>query len=253
MKKGLTIKRTIAVAATLAGIALAPAVGAQGYDGNFMVRLQATGVFTDDSLKSLRSVSGAPVSDLKAAGFDAEVSDRFLPTATLTYFFNRNLAVELFCCFSRHHVDLKAPAGFAALSGKVAESWIFPPALTLQYHFDGMGAFKPYVGVGAQWIHFFNEGTGSNTLQSTGVSFKDAFGVTLQAGVDLAIGNGWYLNADVKKSWLETTATWHNSAVTGGNIVAKADLNPLIVSGGIGYRFSLDDLFGRRSAPAPLK
>lgn len=234
----------------LAGIAAlvgASAASAQGtYDGNFMIRLQGTVVVTQDELKSLRSVSGAPVGDLKAAGFDAEVSDTVLPTATLTYFLNKNLALELFCCFSKHHVDLKPPAAFSGLSGNVAESWIFPPALTLQYHFDRAGPIKPYVGVGAQWIHFFDEKTASNTLQATSVNFSDAFGVTLQAGVDVAIGNGWYLNADIKKSFLDTTVTWHNSAVTGGDIKAKADLDPLIISAGLGYRFNLEDLLGHR-------
>jgi outer membrane protein len=240
-------------AALALGMGFAGAATAGDYNGNFMVRLQGTQVFTQDSLKSLTSVSGAPVSDLKAAGFDAEVSDQFIPAATLTYFFSRNLAVELFCCFSKHSIDLKAPPAFAGLSGKVAESWIFPPALTLQYHFDHFGPLKPYVGVGAQWIHFFNSDTGANTLNSTGVKFDDAFGVTLQAGFDFQLGGGWYLNADVKKSWLDTKVTWQNSAVTGGNIVAKADLDPLIVSAGIGYRFNLEDIFGRRAPAAPLK
>ncbi len=243
----------IGLAALALGMGMGQAAVAGDYNGNFMVRLQGTQVMTQDSLKSLTSVSGAPVSDLKGAGFDAEVSDRFIPTATLTYFLNKNLALELFCCFSKHHIDLKAPPAFAGLSGKVADAWIFPPALTLQYHFDGMGAFKPYVGVGAQWIHFFNEKTGDNTLGATSVSMSDAFGVTVQAGFDYQLGGGWYLNADIKKSWLDTKATWHNSTVTGGNIVAKADLDPLTISAGVGYRFNLEDLLGRRSAPASLK
>jgi outer membrane protein len=233
----------VGLAAFALGLWLAPAAWAEGDNGNFMVRLQAAEVFTQDDLRSLRSISGVPVSNLKAAGFDADVSDQLVPAATLTYFFNRNVAVELFCCFSRHHVDLRAPAPFAALSGQVADTWIFPPALTLQYHLDGMGAFKPYVGVGAQWIHFFAESTGDNRLKATRVDFDDAFGVTLQAGIDVGIGGGWYLNVDVKQSWLDTRATWHNSAATGGNISARVDLNPLIVSGGIGYRFNLGDLF----------
>lgn len=244
---------SMGLAALALGMGLGQAASAGDYNGNFMVRLQGTEVITQDKLKSLTSVSGAPVSDLKAAGFDAEVSDRFLPTATLTYFLNKNLALELFCCFSKHSVDLKAPAGFSSLSGKVADSWIFPPALTLQYHFDGLGALKPYVGAGAQWIHFFKESTADNTLKSSSVSFSDAFGVTLQAGLDYQLGGGWYLNADIKKSWLSTKATWHNSAITGGDIVAKDNIDPLIISAGVGYRFNLEDIFGRRSAPAPLK
>lgn len=250
----MMMKRLAAgVAALAVGLGLAQTAAAQDYNGNFMVRVLGTYVISQDKLNSLTSVSGLPVTDLKGAGFDAEVSDQLIPAATLTYFLSRNISLELFCCFTRHHVDLAAPPAFSFLTGKVADTWMFPPAVTLQYHFDGLGAFKPYVGVGVQYIHFFSEGTGNNTLQSSRVSFDDAFGVTLQAGIDIALGRGWYLNADVKKTWLDTTATWHNSAITGGNIVAKVDVDPLIVSAGIGYRFNLGDLFGRRSDPVPLK
>lgn len=240
-------------AAAMAIGLFAGAAQAGDYNGNFMVRVLGAGVITQDSLTSLNSVSGAPVGDLKAAGFDADVSNEFIPAATLTYFLTKNLSVELFCCFAKHQIDLKAPAAFAGLSGTVAETWIFPPVLTLQYHFDGLGPFKPYVGAGVQYIHFFSEKTGTNTLQATSVDIDGAFGATLQAGFDLAIGNGWYLNADVKKTWLDTTATWRNSAVTGGDIVAKVDLDPLIVSAGLGYRFNLEDIFGRRGGYEALK
>ncbi|MEZ5818402.1 MAG: OmpW family outer membrane protein [Hyphomicrobiaceae bacterium] len=246
-----TIRTALAALAMAFGVAQTADAG--DYNGNFMVRVLGAGIITQDDLRSLRSVSGAPVSDLKAAGFDASVSDEVVPAATLTYFLNKNLSLELLCCFAKHQVNLKAPAAFAALSGSVADTWIFPPAVTLAYHFDGLGPFKPYVGVGGQYIAFFNEKTASNTLQASSVDIDGAFGVTIQAGLDVAIGNGWYLNADVKKTWLDTTATWRNSAVTGGDIVAKVDLDPLIISAGLGYRFNLEDLLGRRASYEPLK
>ena len=157
----------IGLAALALGLGFGQAAAAGDYNGNFMVRLQGTQVITQDNLRSLT----AGATDLKTAvGADADVSDRFLPTATLTYFLNRNLALELFCCFSKHHVDLKSSVA-TGLNGSVADAWIFPPALTAQYHFDGMGAFKPYVGVGAQWIRFFREKIPENTLGATSVSF----------------------------------------------------------------------------------
>ena len=70
--------------------------------------------------------------------------DEVVPAATLTYFLNKNFSLELLCCFAKHDVNLKAPPAFAALTGNIGETWIFPPAVTLQYHFDGLGPFKPY-------------------------------------------------------------------------------------------------------------
>lgn len=131
---------------------------------------------------------------------------------------------------------------------------MFPPIVTLQYHFN-VGALKPYVGAGVQWIHFFDSRTGSNALQADRVRLSDAVGPVLQAGFDYHLGNGWYLNADIKKAWLDTKVTFDNAQALGGlgTVRVKHDLDPLIISAGIAYRFNLDDLFGRRPAYAPVK
>lgn len=229
-KTGLALA---SIGALAAGMLSLPA-SAQDHDGNFMIRLQGTYVMTQDKLRSLDSTG---MGDLKAAGFDAEVSDRLLPTATLSYFVSPNLALELFCCFSKHSVELKPPAAFAALAGDVADTWIFPPIVTAQYHFTGLGAIKPYVGAGFQYIHFFKESRADNTLGASSVNMSDAFGPALQAGLDIAIGGGWHLNADVKKSWVETKVTWTDTVA--GRIVAKDRLDPLTISLGVGYRFNL--------------
>lgn len=250
--------RTSTWLATLAlGLGLTGPAMAGSDNGNFMIRLQGTYLNTQDKTKSLTSSTvGDLMNGAVAPGHSAPVSNEVLPTATLTYFFNKNVAVELFCCFANADIDLKGP--FATnnnFAGNIANTWMFPPILTLQYHFTGMGAFKPYVGAGVQYIKFFSEDTGKNAMNAASVSLDDAFGPALQVGFDLALGGGWSLNADVKKSWLDTKGTWTNvnpAAANLGTVEGKVDLDPLIISAGLGYRFNLDDIFGRRSA-APLK
>ena len=85
-------------------------------------------------------------------------------------------------------------------------------------------------------------------LLGTKIELDDAFGFTLQAGFDVSIGGGWYLNADVKKTFIDTDASWGSSGVT-----AEVDIDPWIYSLGVGYRFNLDDIFSRRAEAAPLK
>jgi outer membrane protein len=227
---------------SLIGGALPAAAGSD--DGNFQVRVLGTVVDpdTDATVKA---------GGLVIPGADADVSTEVIPALTLSYFFSPNLAVELFCCFAKHDIDGK---GTIANLGEIADTWIFPPALTLQYHFAGMGRFEPYVGAGVQYINFFDTGTGANALGATKVDIDAAWGFTLQAGVDISLGNGWSLNADVKKTWLDTTVTWHNNAALGGlNVVGDADLDPWIFSAGLGYRFDLGSIFGHSAEAAPIK
>ncbi len=225
------------------GAALPASAGSE--NGNVMVRVLGTVVDPDTSATVKAGGTVLP-------GADADVSTEVIPALTLSYFFNPNIALELFCCFAKH--DIKGEGSIAGLK-EIADTWIFPPALTLQYHVTSLGAFKPYAGVGLQYINFFDTGKGDNLLGAQKVSIDDAVGFTLQAGLDLSLGNGWYLNADVKKTWLDTTITWHRNAALGGlNVKGDADLDPWIFSGGLGYRFNL---FGPREpemvSNVPLK
>lgn len=232
---------TLAALALAAGIAGASLPAAAGDDhGNFMVRALVTGVNPDTDASVFAGGARIP-------GANADVSDEIIPALTLSYFFTDNLAVELFCCFAKHDID---GTGSIAGLGEIADTWIFPPALTAQYHFTGMGAWKPYVGAGVQYIAFFDEGTGQNRLGASSVDIDDAFGFTLQAGLDYSLGNGWYLNADVKKTWLDTEISWNGTGVR-----ADADLDPWIFSAGVGYRFNLSDVFGHgaKTASIPMK
>lgn len=229
----------LVAAAVVASTAWGASPAMAGDDhGNFMIRGLITGVLPDTDASV--TAGGARI-----AGANADVSDEVIPATTLTYFFNDNIAVELFCCFAKHEVDA---TGTIAGLGEIADTWIFPPALTAQYHFNTEGTVQPYVGAGLQYIAFFNEGVGQNRLGATKVNIDDGLGFTLQAGIDIAMGNGWDLNADVKKTWLDTEVNWNGTGVR-----ADVDLDPLIVSAGFGYRFNLGDLFGHGAKTTSLE
>ena len=228
MKKILsTLAAGVAVSVLLAGNPHQAVAGDK--HGDFMIRGLVSGVLPDaDATVKFNGTA--------QRGLGADVSDEVIPATTLTYFFNDHWAVELFCCFAKHEVE-----GTGGLNGvNLGDTWIFPPALTAQYHFNTDGTFKPYVGVGVQYIHFFDE-----SAKQVGRSFAldDGFGFTLQGGLDIAVGDGWYLNADVKKTWLGMDARWGGTGIT-----ADVDLDPLIGSAGFGYRFNLSDLLGGRGS-----
>ncbi len=234
MKTGIANRVASVVLGAGLLLGLNQAVLAEDRTGSVTVRVGATVVDPDSSADVF--AGGARI-----AGADAEVSTEVVPSLTLAYFFTHNVAVELFCCFAKHEVD-----GKGTLNGiDLGDTWIFPPALTLQYHFDTGGAFKPYVGAGIQYINFFDESR-SDLAGGARLDIDDAVGFTLQAGVDIDIGNGWFLNGDVKKTFLDTDASWE-----GTNVTADVDLDPWLFTAAVGRRFNL---FGPAPmAPGPYK
>jgi outer membrane protein len=122
-------------AATLAGAMAmgASAVQAGDYMGNFMIRAGVS-VIAPDSSADVFAANGGQI-----AGADAEVSTEVVPTATISYFFTENIAAELLCCFAKHEVE-----GKGTLAGvDLGDTWIFPPAVTLQYHSPILTASSP--------------------------------------------------------------------------------------------------------------
>lgn len=75
---------------------------------------------------------------------------------------------------------------------------------------------------------YYNEDPGSQ--QS--LKIDDAFGVALQAGVDIPLQGKWGWNFDVKKIYVDADSKWNNGAIS-GNI----DLDPWVIGTGVSYRF----------------
>ncbi|MCK9909877.1 hypothetical protein MXD81_12110, partial [Microbacteriaceae bacterium K1510] len=150
--------------------AAVPAALAGDSNGNLQVRVGVTGIIFDDDVRSVTTSGGA---DLKALiNADAEVGNTVVPTATITYFFTPNWAIEAICCTA--HISAQGTGGLTG-AGDIAEAWVLPPIITLQYRFDRVAGFQPYLGAGGQWIHYWS-GKGDNALGATDVDIDDSFG-----------------------------------------------------------------------------
>ena len=99
-----------------------------------------------------------------------------------------------------------------------------PPTLLAQYHFTGLGAFKPYVGAGVNYTRFSGVDIAGGALTVK----KNSWGPALQLGFDYALDKHWSLNLDVKKVYIDTT-------ISGG--VGRFKVDPVLVGLGVGYRF----------------
>jgi len=147
-----------------------------------------------------------------------------VPELDVSYFVDKHWALELIAAVTPHTVSVGGP--------DLADVWLLPPTLTVQYHLDPDGqSIRPYVGAGINYTTFFgiDEAAGYNK-----VKLNDSFGLALQAGFDIPFGGGWSANVDVKKIFISTDATVESGAPT---IHASVDIDPVVVGFGVGYRY----------------
>ena len=218
-----------AVAAPFALFSASTAVAGDP-DGRFQAKIFATGVLPDGEITSvLNDNIGLP------AGVQTDVSDSYVPTVALEYFFSPNVSVETICCVTPHDVD-----GRGAIQGAqlIDDAIVLPATITLKYHFTGFDRVKPYLGAGPTHFFIFDEGVGAGAapLGVTNADLSDDFGFALQAGFDAAIGDdGWIFSLDAKRYFVDTTATFSDA----GGVLFQTDhsLDPWVVSAGVGFRF----------------
>lgn len=113
-------------------------------------------------------------------------------TANLSYMVTDNISVELLAALPFEH-------NIHAGGQKVASTKHLPPTLSVQYHFMPKNPFKPYVGVGLNYTTFFSEESVLGPMD-----LKDSFGFAGEVGVDLMLGDKWFLNGSVRYIDIET-------------------------------------------------
>lgn len=129
-------------AAFAAALALAAPAQA-GILDNVQVKVGVSGVLPNESADT-------------SIGGDVDISDEWVPSLQLEYFFSDNLSMELLCCVATHDV-----AAVNTIAGDVdlGEVTHFPPTLTLKYRWTEMGSFEPYVGAGVNYTAFIDDET----------------------------------------------------------------------------------------------
>jgi outer membrane protein len=145
-------------------------------------------------------------------------------TFNATYMFAPNWGVEVLAALPFEH-DINLNGG-----GKVAQTKQLPPTVSLQYHFNPNGAWRPYVGAGVNYTLFFDEKT-RGALAGAKLELDPSFGLAAQAGLDIKLGSDWFANVDARWLDIETDATVNGARI--GNVA----LDPLAFGLSIGRRF----------------
>ena len=85
------------------------------------------------------------------------VDDDVSPTFNISYFLTDHISTELLAAWPfTHGVDLRPYAGGKTRIGQVEH---LPPTLSLNWHFNPNGTFRPYIGAGVNYTLFSSEET----------------------------------------------------------------------------------------------
>lgn len=182
-------------------------------DGSWLIRVRGVGVIP------------AEKSSITPIGGTVHVSNTLVPEIDFSYFFTDNFATELILATTKHKMRALNTAVGEVNVGSV---WLLPPTLTFQYHFTQLDYFKPYAGIGVNYTFFYKAKPGA----LDNVSYDNKASLALQAGIDIPICNNIYVNLDVKKLFLKTTAAFNQETIQ-----ADVKLNPWLVGAGLGFRF----------------
>lgn len=218
--------------AALALMALPTAAHAQDADraGDFQAKVVMTGVLPDGAIEEINvDLVGLP------ADTQTKANDNYVPTVAIEYFVTHNFSIETIAGVTQHDVD--AVSGLPVGAELVSDALILPATVTGKAHFD-VGGVKPYIGAGATYWFILDDEPGEFTipLGVTDFDFQDEFGLVLQAGIDIPVGDeGFGITFDAKRYFIDLTAQWF----AGDTLVIENEheLDPWVVSAGVSYRF----------------
>ena len=221
--------------AILMASAFAPAV-AMAEQGDWVVRLRAANINPDEDSNLSATVGATTLTG------ELTVDSNTIPEFDISYYVTKNIAVELILAFgSKHDVNLTKSAlngaSTPALNENLGEVNVLPPTLTVQWHFNPDQMIDPYVGAGVNYTRFMDK----NLKHSVGGDIdvdRNSFGLALQAGVDINLKDGWLLNADVKKLWIDTDVHFsHGNGLFPKRKIDSLDIDPWVFAVGFGKKF----------------
>jgi len=156
---------------------------------------------------------------------ELQVDNATSATVEGTYMFADHLGVELLVAWPFTH-----DVYIFQQRGDVAKVDHLPPTLSLQYHFNPDGVFRPYIGAGLNYTFFSNEKT-EGALDGTSLKLDDSWGPAGQIGADIGISKNWFLNLAVRYIDIDSDASLNGASL--GTI----EIDPFIFQAQVGYRF----------------
>jgi outer membrane protein len=154
-------------------------------------------------------------------GTTLQVEAATRPTFDVTYLFRDHWGVEILAStFWKHELLVRSPTGTTRL-GEVKH---LPPTLSVQYHFNPDGRFRPYAGLGVNSTYLFDESPAA-------LSVGNSIGAAAQVGLDIGIDERWFVNLSARYLDID------GEARLGAAALGSVEVDPFVYGIHLGFRF----------------
>jgi outer membrane protein len=234
------MNKTLAIAVTAAGIALATTHANAYEQGDIIFRAGITTVAPNDDSDAITLPTDPPTVLPNGVSVDSGTALGLIGA----WMMSDKWGLELLAATPFEHdidvADINIPAG---------STKHLPPTLSLQwYPRGGMDGWQPYLGLGVNYTTFFDEDVSPQLggvlgelldVESAKLSLDDSFGWAAQAGVDIPFSERWALNLGVWYIDIGTTADIDVRTTDGANATVSfdVDIDPWVYNVGIAYKF----------------
>lgn len=150
----------------------------------------------------------------------------------LNWILSDRLSLEMKAAALATRLRLRRTGGDFVATADLGYAELYPLMAVLQWHMLERGSIRPYIGAGVS--HVILRNIDKETIGITGIDFEDPTGLVVNGGLRFPFGDRWNALADARYTPIETQA---RARFIGTTAVSEIDVNPLIVSFGLAYRF----------------
>lgn len=216
-------------------IAVALCATTHAYEvGEKIVKFGTLNIYTKEN-SDVITLNGASLGDDSGVIIDNSMT----ASLAFTYMFAEHWGVELVGGIPPTNTVYGQGAALASYGiDKVVETKWAPPTLLFQYYpMSADSKLQPFVAAGLNYTVFFDEEVSPEYEAALGpatAQTESSWGLALQVGVDYQINDRWLFNVFVGKLDIDTTATITSA---GGVAEVDVDIDPIVFSANMGYRF----------------
>jgi outer membrane protein len=165
--------------------------------------------------------------------FDPEFGTGGGAGAGLNFFISDRVSIEAKAAALESQLRVRIIGSDFIATANLGHAQIFPISAVLQWHLSEHGTIRPYLGAGVAHVILrdVNRSIGSS---ATGIHFNDPTGLVVDGGLEFNLSKRFGIYGDARYIPVETKSS---ASFVGTASSVQMHVRPLIVSGGIAWRF----------------